>query len=549
MTTSEENMRPEDDAHRKWKQCATPMYDFMTNHHLIWPALACRFGERTEAPGDAAKYEQTIFYSEQVDKDEKTPNKLIMQTVNIHKASYAPVDHINNWKENQKSPYFSKSAKHVIHHPGECNKIRDIRQHPHMVVTHSDVAEVYLWDFSKQPDNNTGTTGKSKKLVRNVPDLKLVGHKEMAPFALSTSTASPSVASGGEDAVVLVWDLEDQGEGSELNRSRAQLDTLEPRVKLTGHKAMVSDVCFKPGSDVMLATSADDHVIKVWDVRERSCVQDVQQVRQEDVLALDWSHDGLFLATGDNKGWMDIYDIRKLSENVVQPMFTFSQASPRPKAVIAVTWNPLQPSWVACGGEDGRVSVYDTSRPDKATADTLPAQLVLQHIGHLGSIMDAQWSPHDPFLMMSVSNDGITYKEGGACQLWRLSWLLHCDLEQAESKLKSYQKWLETGQLSDLPDVVSVDGSTGQVRPAKTPERQPAAAAERGPEEAAGAGVAGNGQAAPSAPLGESGPETAAAEGVPGNVGGPISASDLVQAEEPQDMQEDGVDQENAMVT
>ena len=99
-------------------------------------------------------------------------------------------------------------------------------------------------------------------------------------------------------------------------------------------------------------------------------------------------------------------------------------------------------SWLACGGDDGRVSVYDTSRPDVVTADRLPAQLVVQHVGHLGNIMDAQWSPYDPFLMMSVSNDGHTYKEGGACQMWRLSWLLYTDLAEAEQRLSGYQQWL-----------------------------------------------------------------------------------------------------------
>ena len=99
-------------------------------------------------------------------------------------------------------------------------------------------------------------------------------------------------------------------------------------------------------------------------------------------------------------------------------------------------------SWLACGGDDGRVSVYDTSRPSYDTPDKLPAQLVLQHVGHLGNIMDTQWSPHDPFTLMSVSNDGHTYKEGGACQLWRLSWLLTAPLEEAEAQLAGYQQWL-----------------------------------------------------------------------------------------------------------
>jgi hypothetical protein len=32
---------------------------------------------------------------------------------------YTPMDHINTWKENQKSPYFAKKERKIIHHPGE----------------------------------------------------------------------------------------------------------------------------------------------------------------------------------------------------------------------------------------------------------------------------------------------------------------------------------------------------------------------------------------------------------------------------------------------
>lgn len=206
----------------------------------------------------------------------------------------------------------------------QCNKIRDIRQQPNMVVTHSDVPDVFLWDFTKQPDHNapaskvrihvdtlspshvcpprpeplcaqpkgagvsTGhashtaamaamrTAVQGKKNIRNTPDLKLVGHREMAPFALSTSSASPSIASGGEDTNVLVWNLEDQGEGDANRATRGAFDALEARATLTGHNAMVSDVCFKPASDSMLVSSADDHVVKLWDTREGKCIQDVR---------------------------------------------------------------------------------------------------------------------------------------------------------------------------------------------------------------------------------------------------------------------------------
>ena len=118
----------------------------------------------------------------------------------------------------------------------------------------------------------------SKKSSKNAPDLKLVGHKDLAPFALATSTASASIASGGEDTNVLVWNLADLGEQAEAGRGArgAPTDILEPRHTLSGHEATVSDVCFKPESDTLLVSSADDHVVKLWDTRQSAATQNVR---------------------------------------------------------------------------------------------------------------------------------------------------------------------------------------------------------------------------------------------------------------------------------
>ena len=200
----------------------------------------------------------------------------------------------------------------------QCNKIRVVQQRPSMVVTHSDCAEVFVWDFAKQPDFSTmkvrasqlirahawvhrartnvfdlpkssrwspsrGTPVQaSKKSSKNAPDLKLVGHKDLAPFALATSTASASIASGGEDTNVLVWNLADLGEQAEAGRGArgAPTDILEPRHTLSGHEATVSDVCFKPESDTLLVSSADDHVVKLWDTRQSAATQNVRTIVQ-----------------------------------------------------------------------------------------------------------------------------------------------------------------------------------------------------------------------------------------------------------------------------
>jgi hypothetical protein len=41
------------------------------------------------------------------------------------------------------------------------------------------------------------------------PVLTLVGHEEMAQYALDCSRQAPLVASGGQDHLVLMWSLED----------------------------------------------------------------------------------------------------------------------------------------------------------------------------------------------------------------------------------------------------------------------------------------------------------------------------------------------------
>jgi WD40 repeat protein len=37
---------------------------------------------------------------------------------------------------------------------------------------------------------------------------------------------------------------------------------------LKGHTNIVTDVCFKPEQDNMVVSTADDHVIRTWDVRQ-----------------------------------------------------------------------------------------------------------------------------------------------------------------------------------------------------------------------------------------------------------------------------------------
>ncbi|CAD7695435.1 unnamed protein product, partial [Ostreobium quekettii] len=115
----------------------------------------------------------------------------------MHQSGYARVasaDAITNWNELHRCPYI-KVQKAIIH-PGEVNKLRDVPQHPDLIVTHTDAPELFVWNVDKQPVRSGPADRRSHA---SVPDLILEGHQENAEYALGISSERPMVASGGRD--------------------------------------------------------------------------------------------------------------------------------------------------------------------------------------------------------------------------------------------------------------------------------------------------------------------------------------------------------------
>jgi histone-binding protein RBBP4 len=53
--------------------------------------------------------------------------------------------------EHSKSPHVSRPLKTLVH-PGEVNRMREVPQHPHVLVTHTDASRLYVWNTDTQPD-------------------------------------------------------------------------------------------------------------------------------------------------------------------------------------------------------------------------------------------------------------------------------------------------------------------------------------------------------------------------------------------------------------
>ena len=187
-------------------------YDWFASHALPWPSLACRWGPVVEEGG--ARSRQRLYLTEQTDGSE--PNRLVVVNVDVARPRTATADHLQGftgargrvgaeggrlrrvpWRrhasparcrahaglarwpralppkplhaltltlslppplptrrcppEHSKSLHVGRPLKTILH-PGEVNRLRELPQHPHVVVTHTDSPLLFVWNLITQAD-------------------------------------------------------------------------------------------------------------------------------------------------------------------------------------------------------------------------------------------------------------------------------------------------------------------------------------------------------------------------------------------------------------
>jgi len=413
----------------KWKLSIPFLYDWFANHDLVWPSICCRWGPPISET--TYKRKQYLYMSERTDGSD--PNKLMLIPLEICKPRVASVETIAGFRDEGKSP-FVRPAQKTILHKGEVNKMRELPENPSIVATHSDAKEVYIWHFDRQP--NRAADKKDWKRL-SVPDLTLTGHTENAEFALSTSSAAPYVASGGQDTNVLLWNLADYDNGSLMNPQGTSSEgaQLAANTTLQGHEQVVGDLVFRPATCHELASVGDDSALLFWDTRAGTSpsLKVAQAHGDQGIQCVDWSlQDPNFVATGAADGGLKVWDKR----NTGQAAFSFdTHTSP----LLRVEWAnyPKNPGVLASGGEDGIICVWDLKSAQPAAGTTKhPPQLLFQHAGHRSPVADFQWHPTDPFTMVSVTDDNA----GGTMHMWRINDLIYRPEQEVIKELEQYKE-------------------------------------------------------------------------------------------------------------
>eukprot|EP00887_Chlorella_sp_A99_P002859 scaffold6.g2859.t1 len=519
----------------QWKHLIPYLYDWFANHALPWPSLTCRWGPVLDETANRRR--QTLYLSQQTDGSEA--NQLLAVAADVLRPRVAAAEALQAWSEHAK-------ATCTIIHPGEVNRIRELPQHPHVVVTHTDAPQLYVWNTSTQPARDSGKGARDGRLP-SIADLVLDGHRDDAEFALGAATAAPLVASGGRDKKVLVWSLEDHATSLAATAPAAggapppvaggrRAATLAPRATLAGHAKTVGDVAFLPRSEHELASCADDCAVLFWDLRARGAPAGAIRAAhgRADLHCLDWSpHAPEALVTGAADGSLRLWDRRRLGG---PPLLALAHHT---GPATCVAWSPHRRGVFASGSEDGLLCVWDTggagggapaeaepsaagggsgppAKRAKTPASAAPPQLLFQHCGHRAPVVDFHWNPHDPWTLVSAS-DEAGEGGGGTLQMWRVSDLIHRPDEEVLGELEQYRRGPGGGDsMAGGVGEFIITGQEAALKRARERPQQRAREGSRLPEDAsalggtaASAGAASGARAADGA---EPGPELTSAQ-------------------------------------
>lgn len=252
---------------------------------------------------------------------------------------------------------------------------------------------VLLWNAShakSSTGSSTGTQGSSagaNAVARGTLLLTYYGHSQ----PIRTVTWSPdgkSIASGGEDKTVQVWDV---------NAGKQVL-------KYQGHTNVVLTAAWSPDGR-SIVSGGEDVTTQAWNATTGQLIS-INRNYSDHVHTAAWSPDGKFIASGSDDHTVQVWNVN--IANVTPQTLRFLNKD-HDGPVESVAWSPQGGGLLATAGDDGTVKILDSnsgvldynyeSSPDAAAA--------------IRWVLSVLWSP-DGKSIVSAGRDGLV-------QMWDAS--------------------------------------------------------------------------------------------------------------------------------
>ncbi|KZT03681.1 WD40 repeat-like protein [Laetiporus sulphureus 93-53] len=217
-------------------------------------------------------------------------------------------------------------------------------------------------------------------LTKSIQQRSLMLHHIVCPakvFNVSVSSDGNYFASGGEDSIIRIWDMQTGAPAGE---------------PLVGHVGVIMSLAFSPVANLIASSSTHEPFIRIWDIDGRTAAREPLMGHAYFASGLAFSRDGTRLVSGSYDGTVRVWDM-KSGTTIARPMAGHT---------AMITFVAFSPDGlrVASASEDKTVCLWDVEKCERV-GEALK--------GHAGYVFTLAFSP-----------DGSTLASGSEDQTIRL---------------------------------------------------------------------------------------------------------------------------------